>query len=200
MTQFKKIDVWFKWFGAFVAVIGIVFYFVDKKLDRDLSRETRSFNLTEAYYSGDVLKVRRTLQNFWVTNSEEFAPVANQAVTKRALATVLTETGALKIGQAENRPELVEAVGLHMGFFDQMHVCIKNDVCAATSSKQSFCEIAKRVNNQYGGFVERINRLSGSNLMGDGLRQFVKRCARESYFFGFCSLVYGLLCTRFTVP
>jgi len=173
MTQFEKIDVWFKWFGAFVAVIGIIFYFVDKKLDRDLSRETRSFDLIEAYYSGDVLKARRTLQSFWVENSEEFAPLVNQAVTKRALATVLT----LKIDQAENRPELVEAVGLHVGFFDQMHVCIKNDVCAATSLEQNFCEIVERVNNQYGGFVDRINRLSGSNLMGDGMRKFLRRCA-----------------------
>lgn len=172
MTQFERIDIWFKWFGAIVAVVGIIFYFVDKKLDRDLSREARSFDLIEAYYSGDVLKARRSLQNFWAKNSEDFALVASQSVTTRALATILSA----KIDQAGNRGDLVEAIGLHVGFFDQIHVCIKNEVCAATSLEQNFCEIAERVNNQYEGYVERINRLSGSSLMGDGLRQFVRSC------------------------
>lgn len=173
MTRFEKIDVWFKWFGAFVAVVGIIFYFVDKKIDRDLSRETNSFSLIDAYYSDDVFKARRTLQSFWAENAEAVSVLKDEKLTKRAVAAILTR----KINTHPNKSRLIEAISEHVGFFDRLSVCIDNDVCSDTSLEKNFCEIGSQVNSQYGAYIERGNRLAGSRLLGEGLAKFLGRCS-----------------------
>ena len=143
--------------GAIVAGGWALSEYYDRKQG---DRVTRSLAYQEVYNGTAVFDARQRITNAWLANEEEFLSVLKEKSVDEISIYVL---GVIDKNDLQTDIEVVT------GFFDQLDVCIRRELCDQVTALELFGRVAEAFNNQHFPYLQLVRERRKDNTFARGL-------------------------------